>query len=74
MFVWGCMLQQELNTVTEEFGLQPMDLMGVYQAGDLEPVRRRAQELERYIVQQIKSHGVQLKTYDTVEEFISQNS
>ncbi|HIS70021.1 MAG TPA: hypothetical protein IAA58_11745 [Candidatus Gallacutalibacter stercoravium] len=74
VFVWGCMLQQELNTVTEEFGLQPMDLMGVYQAGDLEPVRRRAQELERYIVQQIKSHGVQLKTYDTVEEFISQNS
>jgi len=74
VFVWGCMPQQELNTVKEEFGLNDMDLMGYYSAAEVGPFVKRAKELEAYVTAQVKSHGVSLNAYASVDEFILKNS
>lgn len=74
VFVWGCMQQQELNTVKEEFGLNDMDLMGYYSAAEVGPFVKRAKELEAYVTAQVKSHGVSLNAYASVDEFILKNS
>lgn len=72
-FVWGCMLQQELDTVKEEFGLNEMDLLGYYCSKNLSTFCRRAKELESNIVAEISNHGVKLNTYHSVEEFLEKN-
>lgn len=73
-FVWACYLQQELDIVKEEFGLKEMDLCGSYSAENLSYLERRAEELERYIVEKIHNHGVELDEYKSIEDFIEKNS
>lgn len=69
----ACNLQNELSIVSEEFGLRKMDLLGYFDASNLEKLLHQATELENYIVTEIESHGVKLKRYDTVEAFLSEN-
>lgn len=73
-FIWGCYLQQELDIVKEEFGLKEMDLCGKYNADDLSDFRKRAEELERYVVAEIHNHGAELDEYNSIEDFLSKNS
>lgn len=73
-FVWGCGLQHELDIVKEEFGLEEMDLLSSFIAGDLTSFRRTAERLERYIVEEIGRHGVKLEKYDTIDDFLAMNS
>ncbi len=72
-FIWGCMLQHELDIVGAEYGLQAMDLLGVYDAADLSALHKRAKELEEYILCEIRGHDVRLASYATVEEFLAEN-
>lgn len=74
VFVWGCLLQRELDIVKEEFGLNEMDLLGKYSAEDLLDFRKRAEESEKYIVAEINKHGVTLNEYNSVEDFLTKNS
>lgn len=69
-FSWGCYLQVEFDILTEEAGLNKMDLMGSYNADDLSPFEKRAKEIEEYILKEIKNHGVVLRKYDNLEEFL----
>ncbi|GKX67502.1 hypothetical protein [Inconstantimicrobium mannanitabidum] len=69
-FSLGCYLQIEFDILSEEMGLDKMDLLGVYDADDLSSFRKRANEIEDYIVNQIKQHGVTLRKYDNLEEFL----
>lgn len=73
-FVWAYSLQRELDIVKEEFGLKEMDLCGKYNAENLSELRKTAEELERYIVEEIHSHGVKLDKYNSIEEFLARNS
>jgi hypothetical protein len=73
-FVWTCMLQRELDIVKEEFGLKEMDLCGKYSAENLMELRQCAEELEKYIVEEIHNHGVELNEYNSVEDFLAKNS
>lgn len=70
-FVDSCNLQNELNIMGEEFGLKEMDLMGSFDFADLTLLHKRSTELEKYIVAEIESHGVKIKSYETIEEFLS---
>lgn len=72
-FVWGCYLQQELNTVKEEFGLKEMDLLSQFNTKDLSIFCQRAEEFEKYIVEEINKHGVELDIYNSVEDFLAKN-
>jgi hypothetical protein len=74
VYVWGCLLQHELDIEKEEFGLKEMDLLGKYSAEDLPGFRRRAEELQKYIVEEINNHGVVLDEYDSIDDFLAQNS
>jgi hypothetical protein len=67
-------LQHELNIIKEEFGLREMDLLGSFDVMNLSGFKQRAQELERYIVSEIESHGVAINKYDTLEQFLAKNS
>ena len=69
-FNLGCFLQIEFDILTEEAGLDKMDLLGTYDANDLSAFEKRANEIEEYILSVIKKHGVILKKYDNLEEFL----
>lgn len=52
-FSWGCLFQQEFDSIQEDFGLAAMDLMGVFDHGNLSAFRMRWQRnisllLKRY--------------------------
>lgn len=69
----ACFLQNELSIVSEEFRLRKMDLLGCFDAANLNELVNRAAELENYIVLEIESHGIKLKKYDTLDAFLSKN-
>jgi hypothetical protein len=68
-FVWGCYLQHELDIVKEEFNLKEMDLCGKYSAKNLLDFRKRAEELEKYIVSEIDIHSAVLNEYNSIDDF-----
>lgn len=72
-YIDACNLQSELGIVGEEFGLREMDLLGAFDGDHLHLLSQRATELEDYIVTEIVNHGVALKKYDTLEEFLANN-
>ena len=64
-------LQAELDCVGEEFGLGEMPLMDCFDAGNLEPLNRRAAALEQRILNTLKEHGVSVREYATLEAFLA---
>ena len=64
-------LQGELDIVGEEFGLGELDLLGCFDNSDLKPLRRRAEELEEFIIAAIEEQGLKIRSYDTLEEFLA---
>ncbi|GLC30254.1 hypothetical protein [Clostridium omnivorum] len=73
VFMWGCMLQYELDIIKEEFGLEELDLLSAYGADDLTPFYNRAKKLEERIVAVIEEHGIVIDAYDNIEEFLKKN-
>ncbi len=73
-FSWGSFLQSELDIVSEEFGLDEMDLMGVFKSDDLTAFRKRAETLQKEIASAIEQEGVKIEAYASVAEFVAKNS
>lgn len=72
-FLRSSFLQSELDIVAEEYGLADMDLLGAFNAKDLKSYKKRAEALEKQIVDAIKKHGETVESYNTVEEFLEKN-
>lgn len=72
-YIWGCYLQYQLDIVKAEFGLEEMDLLGEFNADNLQAYRERAELLEKHIVSMIESKGAVINTYAAVEEFLQKN-
>jgi hypothetical protein len=72
-FMRGCFLQGELDIVSEEFGLEEFDMLGVFDANNLNACRERAQAIENRIVSLIEEQGVSIDRYDTIEQFLEKN-
>jgi hypothetical protein len=72
-FAWGCNFQQEFDSIQGEFGLKTMDLMGAFNADNLEAFSRRAEEIEQYIISVIRSNGIVIREYSNLEEFLKAN-
>lgn len=70
-FLQACSLQSELDMIGDEFGLGEMDLLGCFDSQDLEPLARRAAELESGIASVIEENGVKIRRYDTLDAFLS---
>jgi hypothetical protein len=59
--------------VEEQFGFGEMDLLGVFDAEDLAPLAKRAEEIEKLIIAAIEEHGVKIRQYDTLDDFLAAN-
>ena len=70
--MWGIMLQEELNRVCTDFGLEKMELMDGFDADDLSAFAARADRLEEQIRKIIRTGGGVIREYKSVEEFISE--
>ncbi|MDV4150897.1 hypothetical protein R0131_08620 [Clostridium sp. AL.422] len=69
-FHLGCYLQVEFDILTEEAGLDKMDLLGSYDINNLSAFEKRADEIDKYIVSEIKKNGAILRKYDNLKEFL----
>lgn len=72
VYMWGIMLQEELNRVCTDFGLEKMELMDGFDADDLSAFAARADRLEEQIRKIIRTGGGVIREYKSVEEFISE--
>ena len=63
VYMWGCMLQTELNQVCEDFGLEKMDLMGMFDANSLLSFAAHADVLEIEMRRRITGGGGVLREY-----------
>lgn len=68
-FLLGCYLQIEFDAICGEFNLGMMDLLGSFQEDKLDEFAKRADNLEKHIVDTLKEHRIPLKIYNSFEEF-----
>jgi len=72
-YIWGCMLQNELDTVGADFGIADLDILSAFDADNLPSFRARAALVEDAIVVAIQAHGVTIESYPSVEAFLAKN-
>lgn len=72
-FMWGCMMQSELNIISEDFGLPMFELLEAFDSDDMTAYYNRVKDIEEQIISIIKGKGIELDTYSNVEEFVSNN-
>lgn len=69
-YMWGCLLQTELNEVCRDFGLPKMELMEVFDAANLKKFAEHADTLEQQMRAQIVANGGVIREYRNREEFL----
>lgn len=72
VYMWGIYLQEELNEVCEDFGLEKQELMVYYAPGDLESFAKQADIIEGKIRKMIENGGGRIHEYGTMEEFLNE--
>ena len=70
VYMWGIMLQQELNSVCAEFGLEKMRLMEHDHPGKLAEFADYSNQLECAMRTIITEGGGRIRTYGGFEEFL----
>lgn len=63
VYMWGCMLQNELNTVCQDFGLEKMDLLSAFRPQDLGAFAAHADALEAEMRRRIQNGGGHIRQY-----------
>jgi hypothetical protein len=48
-------------------------LLGSFDTADLSKISAKATEYEQYIAAEIERHGVKIRSYATVDEFLAEN-
>lgn len=74
VFMWGICLQNELNNVCEDFGLEKPELMECYDYKNLDVFINRANDLEKWIRNKITAGGGIIKEYNSKEDFLNENT
>ena len=74
VYMWGIVLQNELNGVCEDFGLEKSELMECYDCNDLSGFIDRADELEQRIRREIVAGGGIIREYGSEEDFLNENT
>lgn len=73
VYMWGIFLQNELNGVCEDFGLEKPELMSCFDCKDISGFISRADELENRIRRAITSGGGVIREYSSEEDFLNEN-
>lgn len=71
-YMWGIMLQEELNRICTDFGFDKMELMDGFNADNLSAFAARADRLEEQIRKIIQRGGGVIREYKNVKELISE--
>lgn len=71
-YMWGSMLQEELNQVCEDFGLVKMELMERFDAEHLNEFAEHANHLEEEMRNIITNGGGKIREYESREEFLNE--
>ena len=74
VYMWGILLQSELNSVCEDFCLEKPELMECYNYKNLDAFINRADELENWIRDVITSGGGVIHEYNSKEDFLNENT
>lgn len=72
--MWGICLQNELNGVCGDFGLEKPELMECFDESDLGAFLARADALEKMIREAIVNGGGVIHEYDNKEDFLNENA
>ncbi len=68
-FLAGTCLQQELDSVSDMCEFPRIDLMGKFNANDLESFKEAAEKAEDIMLEQLKKSGLNILKYDSIEDF-----
>lgn len=71
-YMWGSMLQEELNRVCEDFGLAKMELMESFDSERLSEFAEQANRLEEEMRKRIIAGGGKIREYHSREEFLNE--
>ena len=72
-YIWGCMLQNEVNEWGARFGITDTDILSSYNANDLSSFCNQAKKVELSFRQAIEKNGAKLDEYETIEDFLRVN-
>ncbi len=72
-FYWCCILQEEVEEVGAEFGIEDRGFAEAFDPDDLSLLNRRAREVEQAFVRAIEAGGVTIERYDSIREFLEKN-
>lgn len=71
-YMWGIMLQEELNRVCYDFGIPKMELMKEFDISRLEEFAGYADSLEQEMRKIITDGGGKIREYRNYEEFLNE--
>lgn len=71
-YMWGSMLQLELNQVCEDFGLEKMELMEAFDAENLNGFATHADSLEKKMRNNIINGGGKIREYQSRKDFLNE--
>ena len=74
VYMWGILLQSELNSVCEDFCLEKPELMECYNYKNLDAFINRADELENWIRDVITTGGGIIHEYNSKEDYLNENT
>lgn len=74
VYMWGILLQNELNGVCEDFHLEKPELMECFDCENLGALIARADALEKWIRGEITKGGGVIREYNGKEDFLHENA
>lgn len=72
VYMWGIYLQNELNSVCEDFGIKKVELMKYYDSENLSLIAQKAEEAQQLIRSAITAGGGIIHEYQSEEEFLNE--
>jgi len=69
----ACYLQSELNIIREEFQLKEMNLLDAFHYDNLTPLKKRAQDIKRSIIEILINNSILIESYSSIDDFLNAN-
>ena len=72
-YLWGCMLQDEIGIIVNDYNIAEIDIMGAFDSGNPASLAERANQAERTIIAAIEAEGGTLDVYTDIDDFLEKN-
>lgn len=71
-YMWGIMLQEELNRVSSDFGIDKFELMSKFNSKNLSGFIEQANAIESKVKELITNGAGIIRKYDCFEDFLNE--